>query len=63
MAIRHIEESDFTQVQSLLCEGFPRQTPAYWLHALQILKARPQVADLPRYGFVIDTDGRLDGVL
>ena len=63
MAIRMIEEQDLAQVQGLLCEGFPRQTPAYWARALDILKHRPAVTDLPRYGYAIDTDGRLDGVL
>lgn len=63
MAIRMIEEADLAQVQALLCEGFPRQQPAYWARALDLLKSRPIVADLPRYGYAIDTDGRLDGVL
>lgn len=63
MAVRQIEEADFAQIKDLLCEGFPRQSPAYWNKALQILKDRAAIADLPRYGFAIDTAGRLDGVL
>lgn len=63
MKIRQIGAADLAAVERLLCEGFPRQTPAYWRRALQIMQDREAPADLPRYGLVIDNDGRLDGVL
>lgn len=63
MAIREIETADLGEVHTLLCEGFPRRSPAYWSDALDLLSARPPVAGLPRLGVCLKAEGRIEGAL
>jgi hypothetical protein len=63
MRIREIEDTDIFEVSALLTEGFPRRTLGYWQTALNVLSRRQNEKDYPRYGYGLDVDGRLEGVL
>lgn len=60
---RNIEESDREGVISCLCRGFPDRGKVYWMQALDRLSARPSIGDLPQYGYVLETDDGIVGVL
>jgi hypothetical protein len=61
--LREIGDADLPATCVLLAEGFPRRTFGYWQRALDILTHRPTVRDHSRYGYVLEVDGRLEGVL
>lgn len=63
MKIRLITKDDLNAVLLLLCEGFPRRNHAYWAKALQHLDQRPEVAGYPKYGFLIEDQGAVQGVM
>lgn len=47
----------------LLAEGFPARPLAYWQRSVAILSGREVPEGCPRYGYAIDSDGRMVGVL
>jgi hypothetical protein len=47
----------------LLTKGFPRRNEAYWRQALQRLAKHPTPVDFPKYGYVLEANGDLVGVL
>lgn len=63
LQIRDIAEADLGAVVTLLAEGFPRRPAAYWQRALTILATRPAVGDLTRFGYILETEGTIDGVI
>jgi hypothetical protein len=63
MRIREIESADLSEVAALLTEGFPPRTLGFWQAGLNALSHRPTVKGYPRYGYGLDVDGRLEGVL
>jgi hypothetical protein len=63
MKIRVIGQDDRDAVVALLCEGFQRRDRAYWVRALHHLDQRPEVAGYPKYGFLIEDQGAVQGVL
>lgn len=63
MKIRLIAKEDFDAVLLLLCEGFPRRDRAYWVRALSHLSRRPEVPGHPQYGFLIEDQGAVQGVM
>lgn len=60
---REICKDDATAVVELLTEGFPVRTPAYWQRAIELLEAHPTPPGYPRYGYMIESEGRPAGVL
>ena len=64
MAVRNreIHEDDVTAVVDLLTEGFDRDR-TYWEHAFHVLKNRPKIEGLPRYGYLLEDAGRIVGAL
>jgi len=58
---REIRADDIDAVVALLTYGFGRQ--AFWDRALARLQQRQAPPGLPQYGYVLDNDGRLVGVL
>lgn len=60
---RRIEEGDRRGVTACLCRGFPERGETYWTQALERLSALPLVDDLPRYGYVLEADCGIVGVL
>jgi hypothetical protein len=63
MKIRLITKEDFDAVLLLLCEGFPRRDRAYWVVALRHLDQRPEVVGYPKYGFLIEDQAVVQGVM
>ncbi|MDR3511659.1 MAG: hypothetical protein P4L73_08500 [Caulobacteraceae bacterium] len=60
---RQILEGDLDAVAELLCEGFPDRSRKYWTSGLARMGGRPGPAEAPRYGYVLEADGVLVGVL
>ncbi|MBK3405469.1 hypothetical protein H0176_03530 [Methylorubrum populi] len=60
---RHIEEDDLDSVVRLLRIGFPDRSEAYWRTGLERHRSQPLPDDVPRYGYVLDRDGAIVGVL
>jgi hypothetical protein len=61
--LREIEDTDVSELCALLAEGFPRRKFDYWQTALDTLACRPALEGYPRYGYCLEVDGRLEGVL
>jgi hypothetical protein len=60
--IRNIDDRDLPNVVSLLCEGFPRRTAAYWWAALKRLGERERPANSEKYGYTLTTGDVLSGI-
>jgi hypothetical protein len=60
---RQIAEADLDAVAALLCEGFPARSRKYWTSGFARMGGRGEPADAPRYGYVLEADGALVGVL
>lgn len=60
---RQIAEADLEAVADLLLEGFPDRTRKYWTNGLARMTDRPGPAGAPRWGYVLESDGALVGVL
>lgn len=63
MKIRLITKEDIEAVLLLLCEGFPRRDTAYWTKAMCCLDQLPEVDGYPRYGFLLEDQGAVQGVM
>ena len=51
---RPIDESDLGGLADLLTRGYPRTRRDYWLRGFARWKNLPPVADLPRYGYLLE---------
>ncbi|MCG6205613.1 acyl-CoA acyltransferase [Rhodopseudomonas sp. HC1] len=60
---REIVEGDIEAVSDLLTRGFSGRTHDYWRSGLHRQRARDIPADCPRYGYLLETEGRPVGVL
>ena len=60
---RQIEPDDIDSILDLLCEGFTRLPRRHWVAALEMLGARAVLGGMPRYGYMIESDGCAVGVL
>ena len=60
---REIEEADLPSVIECLTWGFPGRSSAYWSRGLEALGKLPQIANFPRFGQLLEADGRIVGVL
>jgi hypothetical protein len=61
---RRIEDADLPAVVDLLTRGFsPRRTRAFWHDVIERLRNRPTPAELPRYGYLLETGDRLVGAI
>ncbi|OJY02312.1 MAG: hypothetical protein BGP04_13530 [Rhizobiales bacterium 62-17] len=60
---RSIAEADWEEVISCLCRGFPQRDRVYWTQALSRQSQMPAVADFPRYGFILEIEGKVVGVV
>jgi hypothetical protein len=59
---REIRAEDLGNIVDLLARGFDR-TSDYWSRALQRLADHPTPPNLPKYGYVLDDEGDLVGVV
>ena len=60
---REISDADINNVADFLPRGFPRSTRQYWLKGLAHLTKHPTPAGAPKYGYVLESDGRLAGII
>ena len=60
---RQIREPDLDAVADLLTRGFPARTRKYWTTALARLEALGAPAGCPKYGYLVEADGAVVGVL
>jgi hypothetical protein len=60
---REIQESDLEAVADLLTRGFVHRSREYWMLGLRRQLARSLPPDAPRYGYLMDNDGKPVGCL
>ena len=61
---RRIEEPDVEGIVDLLTRGFsPRRTRRFWHDVLERLRNRSTPADLPRYGYLLESGGAPVGAI
>src|SRR6185437_1220511 len=60
---RQIEGSDVPAVVDLLTKGFTNRSRRYWQQALQRLAKHPTLPNYPKYGYLLEADGRVVGVV
>jgi hypothetical protein len=60
---RQIAESDLGALADLLARGFSRSDRGDWVRGLARMAAMPPVDDLPRFGYVLEQEQNLVGVL
>jgi hypothetical protein len=60
---RQIEVGDIGPVAELLTRGFPNRNRQFWLRALGQLTRRQPPADLPKYGYLLETNGIAVGAI
>jgi hypothetical protein len=60
---RQIAKTDFGAVIDLLNRGFPERGRRYWQRGLERQEARPLAPSYPRYGYLLENDGAVVGVV
>jgi hypothetical protein len=60
---RQIGEADIAAVAALLTRGFANRNRQFWLHALEQLKRRTPPQGLPKYGYLLESDGAVVGAI
>jgi hypothetical protein len=60
---RQIVEDDIENVATLLARGFPNRNRAFWLAAFRQLRRREPPSGLPKYGYLLESDGVPVGAL
>jgi hypothetical protein len=60
---REIQQSDVEAIADLLTRGFVHRSRAYWMLGLNRQGARSLPPDAPRYGYLMESDGKPVGCL
>ena len=60
---RQIENADIEAVASLLARGFPAHDRRFWLAAFAQLTKHDTPAGLPKYGYLLESDGAVVGAI
>lgn len=60
---REIQESDIEAIADLLTRGFVHRSRQYWMNGLRRQGARSLPADAPRYGYLMEHEGKPVGCL
>jgi hypothetical protein len=60
---REIQESDVEAIADLLTRGFVHRSREYWMLGLRRQGARSLPPDVPRYGYLMESDGKPVGCL
>jgi hypothetical protein len=63
LSCREIERDDLPAIIDLLCAGFPKRTRIYWEEGLQRLAAHRPPDGVPKFGYLLVSDGVPVGVL
>jgi hypothetical protein len=60
---RQINDADIVGVVDLLTRGFQLRTRDYWRRALEKLSSHQTPADMPKFGYLLESGGDLVGVI
>lgn len=60
---RQIEEADIDAVATLLTQGFPAHNRQFWLKALAQLTRHEPPQGLPKYGYLLESQGTVAGAI
>jgi hypothetical protein len=60
---RRIAAPDLDAVADLLARGFPTRGRAFWVRALELLRAHPTPPGLPEYGYLLESGGAPVGAI
>jgi hypothetical protein len=60
---RQINENDIPAVVTLLTRGFPSRSRRFWEHALGQMTRRDPPPQLPKYGYLLETDNKPIGAI
>ena len=60
---REIQESDLEAIADLLTRGFVHRSREYWMRGLRRQGARSLPPDVPRFGYLMESDGKPVGCL
>jgi hypothetical protein len=60
---RQIAEADLDGLADLLTRGFPRSNHEKWIEGFARLRAMPSIEGVPRFGYVLESDGAIVGVI
>jgi hypothetical protein len=60
---RQIEQADIAAVAELFIRGFTNRSRQFWYHALDQLTRREPPPDLPKYGYLLETNGVTVGAI
>jgi hypothetical protein len=60
---RIIEETDVVGIATLLAAGFPKRDREFWLRALRLLGTHESPPSLPKYGYLLESEGSPVGVI
>ncbi len=60
---RQIEDADIAAVASLLARGFPAHDRRFWLAAFAQLTRHDTPAGLPKYGYLLESEGAVVGAI
>jgi hypothetical protein len=60
---RQIVAADIERVVALLARGFPLRAPSYWHRALQKLAAHRPPPGMPRFGYLLEYEDEIVGVI
>jgi hypothetical protein len=60
---RQIAAADLDALADFLTRGFPGRTRAYWVRGLERLRTRPVPDGHPRFGYLLEADDAIVGVL
>jgi hypothetical protein len=60
---REIQESDVDAIADLLTRGFVHRSRQYWIRGLRRQGARSLPPDVPRFGYLMESDGKPVGCL
>jgi hypothetical protein len=63
MHIRDITSSDFSALLPVLREGFPDRSLGHWKAGFVNLQRRPEIAGLPRFGYLAEAEGTIQGLI
>jgi hypothetical protein len=60
---RMIAEADAPALAELLTRGFPGRSPSYWRRAFETLARRDAPQNFPRFGYLLEQEGRPIGAI
>jgi hypothetical protein len=60
---RQIAQADLERVSDLLVRGFQRSNKEYWTNGFARLTAAPAIEDVPRYGYLLESEDGVVGVV